>query len=1474
MNRFVKIIISLSVSLLMLAGGVINTLEPFKDVSDSVSTIGLTSEQRQSVEAVIRESTSTIWFEENIGQFAEGVRYGFRATFGSMLIYDDHLQIIARQTDEANTLLGTHSVNVLFVDGNNAWQIVPGGSSEVIGTYQQPDGSTLQPEIYKELTLRNVYDGVDLRLYSAEKGTLEFDWLLARAQDYNKIQMQFLGQDGIRFGSDGSMTVDLRYQDLALNIPESYQIINGEKIPVSASMASGDSANVIHYELAGGIVADQPLVIDPTIVWATYFDLNNGTLPFDSCNYAVAVNATGVYIGGWIREDVTNGSFGGYMDVNAGFSQDVLAGQFENYIYRFNGNGTAITAWTSTGIRNDNGGVTNQKIDSATNDAIADMELFPDGRVLVGFASGLIQIYSSNLSSRSYSAEPVTMDTLNAVAPVSNSSFYTSGRVSAAIPAAQIPAVNIGPDTVFAGGSEGVIIRYSNATTTPTPDWATYVGGNGAEYFTAIALTPNGSNLVFTTNTAGGAAFPALVNAVDNTIVGAELLVGVLPEQATVPAAFSVFSYLGGDGDEGTLATDTTAAVVTATDTHFYVAGSTASPAATMPGTAGGGQAANGGGTFDAFVSRIPINGSAGAGFQTTFLGGDAEDRIGGIAYDKAADQLLVFGTTGGGTFPVLDTTPGSDYYDGTFGGGTWDIFVAIFNNTLTTKLFATFIGGTGNDYLGQTGDLIGQGHVTYSSATGLSYLATTVHSTLPANAIGTPPGKDSTKSNGGNDTHTIFAFNINNYDYGDAPLSYDGGSTATAARSAISSTLRIGLTTDVEALPFSSTTALGDDQSNTGSSDDEDGITTINALNVSDTTYSATVSVFNNSGAARTLQGWVDFNLDGAFQVGEYASVAVPSSAVQQSVVLNWAGITVSGTGQRYLRLRLNDGALTDNAGTLGVDERSISSAGTGEVEDYSILPVSQLSKAFSPSTIPTGSSSTLTITIVNPSATSAQTNLAFSDIFPAGMVVANPTGFSISGCGSPTYATPVSGDTSISFTGGGTIAAGGTCTVTVDVTVSSAGAYINDNLTVSSANGAGTTSGAILDANTTSLVMTKTASPVSGTTVNPGDPINYTITITNAGTTTQNNIVVNDVLPAGTTYVAQSTVANGYIVTTSNLTYLDQFGAAAFNNSNGTANWAGTPWTETNDNGVANTGKIQINTATAGVARFDATAQADVLTLTRPVNLTDAIAATLTYTLTETGNNNTTGAGGDYIEVEVYNGTTWTNLTTQNQNFTTFNGNHNVLAYANANTQIRFIVHGYDGGTNDARLDNVQIAYTMQSSPATIKDNIPAGANGDLTGGVPSTLVTTADDFDLLAGQSMTVTYSITVDNPATVTSVDNTALVTSVEQVLPLQSATSHPISAPQADLGLTKTNGVTSVTAGGTTTYSLTVTNSGLGASSGTITVVDVLPTGLSIADGAVTLGGANAANWTCTVRIECHHLYEHNGYYRRWRHEHL
>ncbi|HEX2836349.1 MAG TPA: DUF11 domain-containing protein, partial [Thermoanaerobaculia bacterium] len=114
-------------------------------------------------------------------------------------------------------------------------------------------------------------------------------------------------------------------------------------------------------------------------------------------------------------------------------------------------------------------------------------------------------------------------------------------------------------------------------------------------------------------------------------------------------------------------------------------------------------------------------------------------------------------------------------------------------------------------------------------------------------------------------------------------------------------------------------------------------------------------------------------------------------------------------------------------------------------------VLPPS-IVKQFNPSPVLPNEASTLTFTITNPNQDDALNGVAFSDTLPTSpgaMVVAPIPAAATSGCGAPTLgATAGSGVITLS---GGTIAAGGTCVVTVKVVVPVAGTYNNTSGPVS---------------------------------------------------------------------------------------------------------------------------------------------------------------------------------------------------------------------------------------------------------------------------------------------------------------------------------------------------------------------------------------------------------------------------------------
>ncbi len=193
-------------------------------------------------------------------------------------------------------------------------------------------------------------------------------------------------------------------------------------------------------------------------------------------------------------------------------------------------------------------------------------------------------------------------------------------------------------------------------------------------------------------------------------------------------------------------------------------------------------------------------------------------------------------------------------------------------------------------------------------------------------------------------------------------------------------------------------------------------------ALDFADT-LPAGVVVATPGNAATTCTGGTLTATDGsgaiAYTGGSVAAGA--SCTVQADVTSVAAGMHVNTTGDLTSSLG-NSGTATD---TLTVN----------------FLPLA-FSKTFAPTVIQTGEVSLLTLTIDNTANPVAVPNVAFTDPLPAGVVIATPANASTT-CTGGTLSAPAGGAT-ISYSGG-TVPAGTTCTVGVDVTGTTAGSQVN---------------------------------------------------------------------------------------------------------------------------------------------------------------------------------------------------------------------------------------------------------------------------------------------------------------------------------------------------------------------------------------------------------------------------------------------
>jgi hypothetical protein len=203
---------------------------------------------------------------------------------------------------------------------------------------------------------------------------------------------------------------------------------------------------------------------------------------------------------------------------------------------------------------------------------------------------------------------------------------------------------------------------------------STLLGGSASDYGSSIAVDRAGN--LYVAGLATSNDFPR-ANALQPQSGGAvDLYLAKLNSSAS---SLLYSTYLGASG------IDATTGIAVDSAGNAYVTGLTASRDFR---TVNALQATHGGGSFDAFVMKVNPAGSE--VIYATYLGGSGEDRGFRIAVD-AGGNVYVTGDTDSNNFPVKNGAQQTN-------GGSADAFVVKLNASGNALTYSTYLGGSGID--------------------------------------------------------------------------------------------------------------------------------------------------------------------------------------------------------------------------------------------------------------------------------------------------------------------------------------------------------------------------------------------------------------------------------------------------------------------------------------------------------------------------------------------------------------------------------------------------------------------------------------------------------------------------------------------------------------------------------------------------------------------------------------------------------
>lgn len=179
---------------------------------------------------------------------------------------------------------------------------------------------------YTNLLYKDLYQGIDLQVYS-ESGQMKYDLIVHPGSNPDKIQFVYGGVTGLSL-KKGNLHVQTSVGETIELMPFAYQYIDNQRKSVNVQYQL--KGNQVSFKVSGKYDNQYPLVIDPTIVFATL----SGSRA-DNWGFTATYDAQGNFYGGGIVFDV------GYP---------VSAGAYDN---SFNGKGwdMGITKFNAQGSR-------------------------------------------------------------------------------------------------------------------------------------------------------------------------------------------------------------------------------------------------------------------------------------------------------------------------------------------------------------------------------------------------------------------------------------------------------------------------------------------------------------------------------------------------------------------------------------------------------------------------------------------------------------------------------------------------------------------------------------------------------------------------------------------------------------------------------------------------------------------------------------------------------------------------------------------------------------------------------------------------------------------------------------------------------------------------------------------------------------------------------------------------------------------
>ncbi len=165
--------------------------------------------------------------------------------------------------------IATNRADLILLNSNPSAQILASEQQEYYENYYttgDADHGIVNVHTYKTITYKDIYPHIDLILHSREEG-MKYEFVVYPGGKVSDIQIQWNGLESAKKLKDSKIEYSLVLGKMEESKPVSFQ---GKNI-IESNFIKTD--NCISFQISG-YNEKKPLIIDPSLEWATYFGAN------------------------------------------------------------------------------------------------------------------------------------------------------------------------------------------------------------------------------------------------------------------------------------------------------------------------------------------------------------------------------------------------------------------------------------------------------------------------------------------------------------------------------------------------------------------------------------------------------------------------------------------------------------------------------------------------------------------------------------------------------------------------------------------------------------------------------------------------------------------------------------------------------------------------------------------------------------------------------------------------------------------------------------------------------------------------------------------------------------------------------------------------------------------------------------------------------------------------------------------------